>query len=59
MRKMVTLDLSYNVGLNGLLQFKRFIKAMESKNYALAVGRLQKSKYADQVKKERQGIGKF
>ncbi len=26
MRKMVILDLSYNVGLNGLLQFKRFIK---------------------------------
>lgn len=51
MRKMVILDLSYNLGLNGLLKFKQFIKAIEDKNYALAVERLQKSPYFNQVKK--------
>ncbi|WRF08126.1 lysozyme [Helicobacter pylori] len=59
MRKMVILDLSYNLGLSGLLKFKQFIKAIEDKNYALAVERLQKSPYFNQVKKERQGIWKF
>ncbi|WP_240668705.1 hypothetical protein [Helicobacter pylori] len=48
---MVILDLSYNLGLNGLLKFKQFIKAIEDKNYALAVERLQKSPYFNQVKK--------
>ncbi len=51
MRRMVILDLSYNLGLNGLLKFKQFIKAIEDKNYALAVERLQKSPYFNQVKK--------
>ncbi|GAA7163865.1 lysozyme [Helicobacter pylori] len=59
MRRMVILDLSYNLGLNGLLKFKQFIKAIEDKNYALAVERLQKSPYFNQVKKERQGIWRF
>ncbi|WP_187868958.1 glycoside hydrolase family protein [Helicobacter pylori] len=59
MRRMVILDLSYNLGLNGLLKFKQFIKTIEDKNYALAVERLQKSPYFNQVKKERQGIWKF
>ncbi|MFA4717676.1 lysozyme [Helicobacter pylori] len=59
MRRMVILDLSYNLGLNGLLKFKQFIKAIEDKNYVLAVERLQKSPYFNQVKKERQGIWKF
>lgn len=59
MRRMVILDLSYNLGLNGLLKFKQSIKAIEDKNYALAVERLQKSPYFNQVKKERQGIWKF
>ncbi|MFP6276940.1 glycoside hydrolase family protein [Helicobacter pylori] len=59
MRRMVILDLSYNLGLSGLLKFKQFIKAIEDKNYALAVERLQKSPYFNQVKKERQGIWKF
>ncbi|GAA7285657.1 hypothetical protein HpBGD97_01060 [Helicobacter pylori] len=51
MRRMVILDLSYNLGLNGLLKLKQFIKAIEDKNYALAVERLQKSPYFNQVKK--------
>ncbi|MGL2715366.1 glycoside hydrolase family protein [Helicobacter pylori] len=51
MRRMVILDLSYNLGLNGLLKFKQFIKAIEDKNYALAVEGLQKSPYFNQVKK--------
>ncbi|MFP6235207.1 glycoside hydrolase family protein [Helicobacter pylori] len=59
MRRMVILDLSYNLGLNGLLKFKQSIKAIEDKNYALAVERLQKSPYFNQVKKERQGIWRF
>nr|WP_240443603.1 hypothetical protein [Helicobacter pylori] len=48
---MVILDLSYNLGLSGLLKFKQFIKAIEDKNYALAVEGLQKSPYFNQVKK--------
>ncbi len=51
MRRMVILDLSYNLGLNGLLKFKQSIKAIEDKNYALAVERLPKSPYFNQVKK--------
>lgn len=46
------MDLSYNLGLNGLLKFKQFIRAIEDKNYALAVERLQKSPYFNQVKKK-------
>ncbi|WP_240443878.1 hypothetical protein [Helicobacter pylori] len=41
---MVILDLSYNLGLSGLFKFKQFIKAIEDKNYALAVERLQKAR---------------
>ncbi|UOR75952.1 lysozyme [Helicobacter pylori] len=37
MRRMVILDLSYNLGLSGLFKFKQFIKAIEDKDYALAV----------------------
>ncbi|WQS98165.1 glycoside hydrolase family protein [Helicobacter pylori] len=51
MRRMVILDLSYNLGLSGLFKFKQFIKAIEDKNYALAVERLQKSPYFNQVRK--------
>ncbi|MFA8029350.1 glycoside hydrolase family protein [Helicobacter pylori] len=51
MRRMVILDLSYNLGLSGLFKFKQFIKAIEDKNYALAVERLQKSPYSNQVRK--------
>ncbi|WP_229764453.1 hypothetical protein [Helicobacter pylori] len=56
---MVILDLSYNLGLSGLFKFKQFIKAIEDKNYALAVERLQKSPYSNQVRKKRQGIWRF
>ncbi len=45
------MDLSYNLGLSGLFKFKQFIKAIEDKNYALAVERLQKSPYSNQVRK--------
>ncbi|WP_180518510.1 lysozyme [Helicobacter pylori] len=48
---MVILDLSYNLGLSGLFKFKQFIKAIEDKNYALAVERLQKSPCSNQVRK--------
>ncbi len=51
MRRMVILDLSYNLGLSGLFKFKQFIKAIEDKNYALAVEWLQKSPYFNQVRK--------
>ncbi|GAA7710839.1 hypothetical protein HpBT013_00500 [Helicobacter pylori] len=51
MRRMVILDLSYNLGLSGLLKFKQFTKVIEDKNYALAVERLQKSPYFNQVRK--------
>ncbi|GAA8650784.1 hypothetical protein Hpoki265_05340 [Helicobacter pylori] len=51
MRRMVILDLSYNLGLSGLFKFKQFIKAIEDKNYALVVERLQKSPYSNQVRK--------
>ncbi|WP_104748851.1 glycoside hydrolase family protein [Helicobacter cetorum] len=53
-RKMVILDLSYNLGLKGLLDFKQFIKAIEDENYSLAIERLQKSKYYFQVGKRAQ-----
>ncbi|GHQ28910.1 hypothetical protein VN1219_01120 [Helicobacter pylori] len=51
MRRVVILDLRYNLGLIGLFKFKQFIKAIEDKNYALAVEWLQKSPYFNQVRK--------
>ncbi len=45
------MDLNYNLGLSGLFKFKQFIKVIEDKNYALAVERLQKSPYSNQVRK--------
>ncbi len=45
------MDLNYNLGLSGLFKFKQFIKAIEDKNYALAVEWLQKSPYFNQVRK--------
>lgn len=46
------MDLSYNLGFSGLFKFKQFIKkAIEDKNYALAVEWLQKSPYFNQVRK--------
>ncbi|GAA8538540.1 lysozyme [Helicobacter pylori] len=51
MRRIVILDLSYNLGLSRLFKFKQFIKTIENRNYALAVERLQKSPYSNQVRK--------
>lgn len=42
MRRMVILDLSYNLGLNGLLKFKQFIKVIEDKNLCFGCGETAK-----------------
>ncbi len=42
MRKMVILDLSYNLGLSGLLKFKQFIRVIENKKLCSSCGETAK-----------------
>jgi len=52
-RKDVLTELSYNLGVNGLLKFAKFLAAMEAKDYLKAANELRDSKWSQQVGKER------
>lgn len=52
-RKGVLVELSYNMGVNGLLKFVKFLAAMQVKDYLSAANELRDSKWATQVGKER------
>lgn len=47
--KIVLVDLSYNLGYNGLSKFKRFISAIERKDYKRAAKELKNSRYYHQT----------
>ena len=48
-RKAVLIDMCYNLGLSGLLQFKRFIGALERCDYGAAAAEMIDSKWYRQV----------
>lgn len=48
-RKCVLIDMAYNMGLQGLLEFKDMLKACKEKRFNDAADEILKSKYAEQV----------
>lgn len=48
-RQLVLLDLCFNLGINGLLGFKKMLAALAIKNYNQAAKELMDSRYAKQV----------
>lgn len=49
MRKLVLVDMCYNLGLTRLLKFKKMLNAIAAHNYSVAAMELLDSKYAEQV----------
>jgi len=49
-RKVVLVDMCFNLGINGLLGFKKTLAAVEKKNFAGAAVEMMDSKWAKQVK---------
>lgn len=49
-RKIVLLDMHYNLGIGRLLKFKKMIAALISRDYQLAAEEMLDSQYARQVK---------
>lgn len=49
-RKMVLIDMAYNLGVNRLLKFRKMLAAMERRDYEEAAKELLDSRYAAQVK---------
>ncbi len=52
-RQGVIIELAFNIGINGLLGFKRMIAALEPLNPPLAAKEMLDSKWAEQVGKNR------
>ena len=48
-RRIVLIDMVYQMGLNGVLKFKNMIKALENRNYRLAAVEMLDSNYAKQT----------
>lgn len=49
-RKIVLLDMAYNLGIGRLLKFKKMIAALDRGDYQLAAKEMLDSRYARQVK---------
>lgn len=49
-RKIVLLDLAYNLGISRLLRFKKMLAAIDQRDYQLAAKEMLDSHYATQVK---------
>lgn len=48
-RRAVLISMAYQLGVNGLLKFKRFLAALKDKNYDLAHDEMLDSKWARQT----------
>ena len=48
-RQSVLINMGFNLGVNGLLKFRKMIDALEEKNYDLAAHEMLDSKWATQV----------
>ncbi len=46
---VVLVDMAFNIGMTGLSTFKRFLAALEARNYALAADEMLRSMWACQV----------
>lgn len=46
---VVLVDMAFNLGTAGLAEFRRFLAALETKNYPLAADEMLRSRWADQV----------
>lgn len=49
-RKIVLLDMAYNLGVSGLLKFRKMLAALSEGDYQLAAKEMLDSRYAKQVK---------
>src|SRR4029077_18097025 len=49
-RKIVLIDMCFNLGIHGLLAFERMLEAMKDNNFKLAAIEMLDSKWAGQVK---------
>ena len=49
-RKIVLMNMGFNLGINGLLKFKKMIAAIENKEWIIAASEMLNSKWARQVK---------
>lgn len=49
-RKMVLVDMAFNMGIEGLLGFKKMLAALKHRDFMEAGKELMRSKYAEQVK---------
>lgn len=47
--RLVLCDLCFNLGIKGLLKFKKFLRAIDESDYELAAEELKASKYYNQV----------
>lgn len=50
-RQVAIIDMCFNLGMNGFLEFDLFLKAMEKGHYLLASQEMMNSKWANQVPK--------
>lgn len=48
-RKAVLVDMAYNIGVEGLLKFKKMLKALENKNYEKTAEEMKNSKWYEEV----------
>jgi len=48
-RKLVLADMAYNLGLHGLLEFKKMLAAVKAKNWPQAAAEMRNSKWAKQI----------
>lgn len=48
-RRYVLLSMAFNIGITGLLKFKKMLKALENRNYELASAEMKDSKWHYQV----------
>ena len=49
-RQYVLISLTFNIGITGLLKFKKMLKALENRDYELASREMLDSRWAKQVK---------
>lgn len=48
-RKIILLDMAFNLGTTGLCKFKKMLRALEAGNYSLAAAEMLDSRWAEQV----------
>ncbi|KDC51949.1 hypothetical protein TW82_08980 [Pseudoalteromonas fuliginea] len=48
-KKIILLDMAFNLGVAGLCKFKNMLRALEDKNYPLAAAEMLDSRWAKQV----------